>query len=146
MNDPNQQTALRQKILEIHALDIDTKEKSKRIQALMSRSLSSYSEISPTSQSKNDVSFHNEENNVLGCKHYARDCQIKASCCQTYFPCRLCHDEEVLEHKIDRFATSEIKCMLCKTEQPVSNQCISPDCPAHENGFAKYYCSVCKFF
>lgn len=30
-----------------------------------------------------------------GCIHYSRRCQIFAECCQQFFPCRLCHDEEV---------------------------------------------------
>lgn len=27
------------------------------------------------------------------CKHYKRKCDKKAPCCQIYYPCRLCHDE-----------------------------------------------------
>lgn len=65
---------------------------------------------------------------VLGCKHYMRGCRLRANCCQKFFTCRLCHDEES-DHKLDRYlitsfclqdftlccryATEEMQCMYC---------------------------------
>ncbi len=81
----------------------------------------------------------------LGCEHYQRPVQIKASCCGKWFTCRVCHDESVMTHKIDRFATKTIRCLGCQMEQDVSEKCVNPVCQYHE-GFCKYVCLVCKFF
>jgi len=78
-----------------------------------------------------------------GCEHYIRNCDIKAQCCGRWFACRLCHDAANLGHNMDRFATEELMCTLCKTVQPVSNVCIEPSC---QTSFAKYFCDKCKFF
>lgn len=89
-------------------------------------------------------SYNDPERKILGCKHYARDCLVRAKCCGLVFPCRLCHDEHVKGHKIDRYATEEIVCGRCGTLQPVSNACISEQC----NGkpFGKWYCAECRFW
>ena len=89
-------------------------------------------------------SYHDPEQKVLGCKHYARDCLIRAKCCGLVFPCRLCHDEHVHNHKIDRYSTEEIVCGRCGTLQPVSNVCISEQCKGKP--FGKWYCPICKFW
>lgn len=103
------------------------------------------------------VSYHDEENHVLGCSHYSRKCQIRAPCCppDTFFPCRFCHDEQC-DHTIDRHAISDMLCMLCcmypqqsmrrperdlARSQPVSDNCV--DCG---ESMARYWCGVCKFF
>lgn len=76
-----------------------------------------------------------------GCAHYQRFCEVKAPCCNTYYRCRKCHDEIVIDHEMDTFKVTEIRCLYCKTEQPVSNQCIT--C---EKQMAKYYCAICHLF
>ena len=39
------------------------------------------------------VSYHDKSNGIFGCKHYARNCFIKADCCNQWYVCRFCHDE-----------------------------------------------------
>lgn len=57
-----------------------------------------------------------------GCKHYVRRCLFVSPCCEKIFPCRVCHDEEVTTHTIDRHSVKEILCSSCKTKQEVSNR------------------------
>ncbi|EFJ08658.1 hypothetical protein SELMODRAFT_447967 [Selaginella moellendorffii] len=88
-------------------------------------------------------SYADEENKVFGCKHYRRNCKLRAACCGSLFTCRLCHDE-ASDHTMDRYQTSEMLCMQCLKVQPVGPNCTTPSC----NRFcmARYYCPICKFF
>lgn len=112
-------------------------EKSARAQSLLSNRVTTTPHNTTSTQEL--VSYHSH--GILGCMHYSRKCQIKASCCGCWFVCRRCHDEHVHDHAIDRFATKEMRCMLCGREQPVGKTCT--DCGEE---MAKYYCAVCKFF
>jgi len=85
-------------------------------------------------------SYHDEANNILGCEHYQRKCMISAPCCNEFFPCRFCHNEE-MDHEIDRYAVDRVRCMVCSKEQPVARECI--DCGTE---FARYFCEPCKFY
>ncbi|TNV76063.1 hypothetical protein FGO68_gene5505 [Halteria grandinella] len=84
-----------------------------------------------------------------GCDHYRRACMKKCEECKEYFQCRLCHDDvkslneadPLKAHKFDRFSTKEIKCNICDTEQPPSQQCTC--CSVI---FARYYCENCKLW
>lgn len=78
---------------------------------------------------------------VLGCKHYPRKCKLLAACCQQLYTCRLCHDDKVVDHKIDRYATQQVFCMVCETLQPVAEKC--EKCAVV---FAVYFCHICKFY
>jgi len=98
------------------------------------------------------VSYHDEEHKVFGCPHYARNCFLKASCCDEWYVCRLCHDENNEEHvmldvmdansdsahhshdhsaprkphkphKMNRYSTQFAKCMRCGLEQLASKHC-----------------------
>jgi hypothetical protein len=40
---------------------------------------------------------------VPKCQHYVCECVIIPACCGVPFQCRLCHDEHVTDHKIDRY-------------------------------------------
>jgi len=84
-----------------------------------------------------------------GCSHYQRKCEILAPCCQIWYGCRHCHNENYKGPKgpgckvemMDRRAIQRIRCLLCKTEQDVSNLCVQCQVP-----FARYYCEICKLF
>lgn len=91
---------------------------------------------------------------TLGCKHYRRDCKLLAACCGRFFVCRHCHDEQVHDHRIDRYATQLVVrlllhyhdsqpdrpfeltlflflvqlCMACNAIQPAGQHCTSPQC------------------
>lgn len=84
-----------------------------------------------------------------GCKHYQRTCEILAPCCNIFYVCHLCHDEQYkgvkgpgcLVERLDRKAIKKIRCMKCSKEQDSSQKCDNCD-----NIFADYYCSVCNLF
>lgn len=75
------------------------------------------------------------------CSHYACECVIVSACCGGVFQCRLCHDEHVSDHPIDRFATKRIICKNCDVEQDVSNECA--ECNTR---FGEYFCAICKLW
>ena len=86
--------------------------------------------------------YHNAKKGVLGCKHYARKCRMKAACCGRYVGCRLCHNEQCTDHKIDRKATRLVGCMVCGAlDLPAGTNCTN--CNVE---FASYYCEKCKFW
>ncbi|GBG24918.1 Zinc finger protein BRUTUS [Hondaea fermentalgiana] len=97
-------------------------------------------EVAPLDENDLLKSYHDEENNILGCEHYQRKCMISAPCCNEFFACRFCHNEE-MDHEIDRYAVDRVRCMMCSKEQPVAKACV--DCGLE---FARYYCEPCKFY
>lgn len=77
-----------------------------------------------------------------GCSHYRRNCELLAPCCNTFYTCRKCHDETIGEdHVMDRYKVTTMRCLYCKTVQPVSNECVQ--C---EKEMANYYCDICHFY
>ena len=74
------------------------------------------------------------------CKHYQRNCMILSPCCNKWFHCRLCHNEDN-DHEIDRYLISKILCKKCLKIQNASNKCIN--CGIE---FAEYYCNICKLW
>lgn len=88
----------------------------------------------------------------LGCQHYERACEKQcpnALCQGKYYACRLCHDayfdgevgDPKLHHMFDRHAVTRIRCLRCKTEQPVARTCTKCG-----KDFAKYFCATCRFY
>jgi len=69
---------------------------------------------------------------VLGCEHYERPIKVRAACCGKFYTCRHCHDAAE-DHKMDRFATTEILCMECSTVQPVGEKCVNLECDLYTN-------------
>ncbi len=57
---------------------------------------------------------------VMKCVHYERQCNIVAPCCGQIFGCRLCHDEKISDHQLDRYGIREVVCKECNTRQPTS--------------------------
>ena len=85
-----------------------------------------------------------------GCKHYRRKCELLSPCCNSYYTCRLCHDEikydAVLDpkknpHRVNRHAVTRVKCLVCKLEQPSQQNCSGCGVVMGE-----YFCSICNFF
>lgn len=77
---------------------------------------------------------------TLGCQHYERNIKLQCFDCDKWYPCRLCHDSQE-DHKLPRFETEHMLCMLCLTPQAVSDVCINCGELA-----AQYYCSICKLW
>ena len=75
-----------------------------------------------------------------GCVHYKRGCLLKAECCGSFVPCRLCHDEKY-NHKMNRFETKIMKCKICDFEQSVDKIC--KNC---NSIMGEYYCNICKLW
>ena len=69
-----------------------------------------------------DYHMENMEEKKRGCKHYERGCCFISPCCQKVFSCRLCHDEAIMDHSLDRHSVTCIVCSLCHTKQDVSNR------------------------
>lgn len=86
------------------------------------------------------------ENKKENCGHYISGCRIIAKCCDKVFGCRLCHDDEIEDHKINRYEIEEIVCNICGIRQPISNACINNDCAEYGNIFASYYCDICHLY
>eukprot|EP01062_Namystynia_karyoxenos_P029809 TRINITY_DN22331_c0_g1_i1.p1 TRINITY_DN22331_c0_g1~~TRINITY_DN22331_c0_g1_i1.p1 ORF type:complete len:463 (+),score=135.27 TRINITY_DN22331_c0_g1_i1:99-1487(+) len=76
-----------------------------------------------------------------GCAHYRRRCKMYCPDCGLLVPCRLCHDELVATHKLDRFRVNLIQCQVCCTDQPPSQRCKS--CFTE---FSEYYCDICHLW
>lgn len=83
----------------------------------------------------------------MNCEHYNRGCDLLAPCCNEFFPCRFCHDQQHYEeerdvlkqHKMNRFLVETMRCRHCKHIQAISKQC--QNC---QTILGSYYCSICK--
>lgn len=74
------------------------------------------------------------------CAHYKRSCLLIAECCKRTYPCRFCHDDNE-DHKIDRYNTKEMICLICGTVQDAQRTCIK--CKLE---MADYFCDICKLW
>jgi len=93
------------------------------------------------STSYKSKSFYNRRNNILGCRHYKKNCKIQTKCCNKWYVCKFCHNEKEF-HKLNDNETTDLVCMKCSTKQPVSNKCINKTCNIE---FGKYFCEICKY-
>ncbi|KAG0355914.1 hypothetical protein BGZ54_000925 [Gamsiella multidivaricata] len=145
--DEKAQSELRRKIMDIQRdPTIRFAEKAAMIQKLMWRGSQKASEHQTTDRTdettEDDLktTYNNEEQGVLGCKHYKRGCKLKANCCGKWFNCRFCHDD-VCNHAIVRLGNGLDqdffhckKCNICMNIQLKDNhKCIERnlecDCP-----------------
>jgi len=80
-------------------------------------------------------------NNKL-CHHYINRCQIFAQCCNKYYDCRRCHNDEIFDHQLLIASDiKQIKCDICDKDQEISQKCIN--C---YTSFATYICIICRIF
>ncbi|KAF2398979.1 zf-CHY-domain-containing protein [Trichodelitschia bisporula] len=86
------------------------------------------------------VEGEEEEELVLGCRHYKRNVKVQCYDCRAWYPCRHCHDEGE-GHALNRRATENMLCMLCLTPQPAGQYCRS--CGGRAGW---YYCDICKLW
>ncbi|KAG0238886.1 hypothetical protein BGW42_000047 [Actinomortierella wolfii] len=151
--DEKAQSELRRKIMDIQRdPTISFSEKAAMIQRLMS---SKWQESKKQGHDKEDeksggsdeateadlkTTYFNEEEKIMGCKHYSRGCKLKANCCGKWFNCRFCHDD-ACDHAIVRTDTKFMLCMHCKSIQPAAQNC--KDC---QKQLARYYCNICKLW
>ncbi|KAJ3040331.1 hypothetical protein HDU99_010169, partial [Rhizoclosmatium hyalinum] len=115
------QAEMRRRIVAIQSDPaIPPQEKAKKIQELMtsqwsnrqrrhsSRSIGASNKLDNKTEdfgivtvADTEVSYHDKDRTVIGCKHYQRSCKLQAHCCGKWYPCRFCHDE-VSDHNIIR--------------------------------------------
>ena len=81
-----------------------------------------------------------KEKIIKKCTHYENNIQVYAKCCNKYYDCHLCHNEEN-NHKFNRYSLNKIKCTDCSTENNLGNTCI--ECKVT---FAKNHCNVCNIW
>lgn len=151
----NQEVDLRKKIIEINSNpELDQVEKSRLIFELLNSENSfdqfiiekanndekeSQEEIQHDRHNEPSISYHNKDERILGCSHYPRQANIRASCCGKFYTCRICHDEEE-QHKINRYEIREMRCMHCSTIQKIGQFCSNQKC---KKRLGKYYCDIC---
>ncbi|XP_067620821.1 putative uncharacterized protein DDB_G0285119 [Eurosta solidaginis] len=75
-----------------------------------------------------------------GCAHYKRRAMFVTPCCNKFYKCRFCHDENE-SHHFDRKTLTELICSECNKRQKVQEQC-----EACGTRFGKYICLVCNLF
>lgn len=76
----------------------------------------------------------------MGCEHYTRSCSLQAPCCNKFYTCRLCHDENE-NHQMDRFRVSVVQCSTCKKIQQAQKMCEGCNIV-----FGEYYCEICHLY
>ncbi|VVC93653.1 RING finger and CHY zinc finger domain-containing protein 1-like isoform X1 [Leptidea sinapis] len=76
----------------------------------------------------------------VGCAHYKRRAKFVTPCCNKFYMCRYCHDENE-QHYFNRKSVTELICTECDTRQKVQDACES--CGVR---FGKYSCLICNLF
>ncbi|XP_028409408.1 uncharacterized protein LOC114532011 [Dendronephthya gigantea] len=75
------------------------------------------------------------------CDHYKRQCHVKFDCCDKYWPCHLCHNNQskCKRKKLMTRGLMIVKCVYCDKVQLFSQFC------CHCNAkFADYFCGLCQ--
>lgn len=135
------QKGFREAIRAIMESGMDGVEKTMAMQRLHSRRFAQATEEASASQPEEQIerTYFSEERGIIGCKHYQRGCKIRAPCCSKVFGCRLCHEEQVPTHSIERGKIAEMICMHCGEDQPIQK-----NCGKCGEIMGRYFCAVCK--
>ena len=83
---------------------------------------------------------NSNEFRVFGCAHFKRDLYLLAPCCNKWYVCRICHDENE-DHQMNHSDVQRQCCMFCLKETPVDAYCKSEICV--DRRLAAYYCEKC---
>ncbi|XP_046851518.1 uncharacterized protein LOC124444888 isoform X2 [Xenia sp. Carnegie-2017] len=76
------------------------------------------------------------------CTHYKRHCFVQFECCDQFWPCHRCHNNQSScgkKKKLKSRDAKRVKCARCGLEQPFQQFCSR--CKIK---FAEYFCSICK--
>ena len=73
------------------------------------------------------TSSHGKKQDKWLCNHYKRKCMVKFECCNKYWPCHRCHNEQSTcgRRKLKSRDTTMIKCVECGKEQKVTFQMLN---------------------
>ena len=101
----------------------------------------------------------------MGCEHYPnRECEVEFPCCQKWYSCHVCHDEqserhyakqeqserhdeqserhdESRNHRCNRYDIRNMRCLTCQFVQPTQQSC--SQC---EKVLSEYYCHICHLW
>ncbi|XP_028409471.1 RING finger and CHY zinc finger domain-containing protein 1-like isoform X2 [Dendronephthya gigantea] len=88
--------------------------------------------------SHNHQALDQDDNSL--CSHYKRHCYVKFECCDKFWPCHRCHNNQSTcgKKKLKSRDTKMVKCVYCNEEQPFGEFCCN--CNAK---FANYFCGLC---
>lgn len=75
---------------------------------------------------------------IKKCEHYTNNVEIFTECCNKYYDCHLCHNEDN-DHQYKRLKMKKIRCVKCNTENNLGNKCINCNI-----SFAKNHCNKCN--
>lgn len=78
---------------------------------------------------------------IIDCSMFKSECLIFAECCQQYYCCYKCHDEQNNHYINQERNLSHIKCRQCNTINEISNKC--SHCHIQ---FNKSHCQKCKLW
>ncbi|CAB4021934.1 RING finger and CHY zinc finger domain-containing 1-like [Paramuricea clavata] len=101
-----------------------------------------------SSQRHPDDHFHGPRNGDIQdnwlCNHYKRRCLVKFECCNKYWPCHRCHNNESTcgRMKLKSRDTTMVKCVECGKEQQFGEN--GQFCVSCNTQFANFYCGLCK--
>ncbi|XP_046861740.1 uncharacterized protein LOC124455036 isoform X2 [Xenia sp. Carnegie-2017] len=78
------------------------------------------------------------------CTHYKRRCYVQFECCDKYWPCHRCHNNQSTcgEKKLKSRDAKMVKCAECGKEQKFGEN--GQFCVSCQAKFADYYCGICK--
>lgn len=127
-----------------HNTDIPKQEKVKLYQSIMFNDYNNYLKLKESLRCNipyTHKSFNSRVNNILGCRHYKKNCKIYTRCCNKWYVCKFCHNNKE-NHTLDVENIEKIVCMECKTIQEISNKCSNDECGIE---FAEYFCDICKY-
>ncbi|WP_257274178.1 CHY zinc finger protein [Endozoicomonas sp. SESOKO4] len=88
-----------------------------------------------------------QESKAPFCNHYQRFCSVGFACCEGYFPCHKCHNENkqsLCKAELKAWNAIRLKCSLCGYEGDITEN--SQTCPACQKQMSQYYCAKCKHF
>lgn len=74
------------------------------------------------------------------CTHYKNNLLVYADCCNEYFECHICHNEEK-GHILNRPLINKIKCINCNSINKIGTHCTN--CKIE---FALNHCKICKIW
>lgn len=114
--------------------------RSQRTQTDMGSNGNKLSKFQRTKDPKDELDDYGE----WLCSHYKRRCYVKFSCCNEYWPCHRCHNNESQcgGKRLKSRDTKFVRCLNCGTQQPFSEK--SQFCTKCHMKFAKYFCHICK--
>lgn len=91
---------------------------------------------------------------ITFCTHSIQNCSIYIPCCQRFYACTECHDEQQPSHKLVIDHITEMKCNYCGERQPIAQWCkycvrqmgtyFCFSCRLWDTGTEYHHCNLCN--